>query len=621
MSGIDPWRAKLEEAKQHREERGFEDDRDLLLYDSLRKVIDRLHNDLAAFPEDGGWGDFLKPTLGLLDTWVKRNRLVKERLERVLGPMGRYAPNPTREAFLKRVHELLAEQVYREGSIDDDRVLVSSIRNATGLRFRMVFVPGLVERGFPAVARPDPLLLDEEREGLSEDLRTSRDTQETERILFARAVRAAGERLVLSWPRFETRTGRERVPSSFLLQAVEAATGRRVKGEELLAMAESGATGLGRPHPEDPDAAIDLIERDLAIVARGIPGTGRHLLEGDGFVAASVAMEKAARQKELTPFDGVLDLTGDGTSIEKLVPSIGHTSATNVERLAKCPYRHLLERGFWLKPWKEPERVYELDALHFGGLYHAAVHQLFAWLGEQHLLPVKPTNLRAIEKRLHEIVHEQAQRLVAEGAILNEKLLAPAVGSIHSALSELLQREGKDEEEFVPAQFEQRFEDVQVPLGDGRTVSFNGSIDRVDFANGRGKRVRVFDYKTGKCRFKTDEQFRGGRELQLAIYTVAAAKLFDGAEVSEAIYYFATATGKFKRKECPASKEVHDSLVRVLKTLDDTARAGVFAATPDDDSCKYCDVKAACGSGSKERAARKGEDARLAPVLELRKIK
>jgi hypothetical protein len=32
-------------------------------------------------------------------------------------------------------------------------------------------------------------------------------------------------------------------------------------------------------------------------------------------------------------------------------------------------------------------------------------------------------------------------------------------------------------------------------------------------------------------------------------------------------------------------------------------------------------VKAACGSGSKERAARKGEDARFAPVLELRTIK
>ena len=433
-------------------------------------------------------------------------------------------------------------------------------------------------------------------------------------------MRAAGERLVLSWPRFETRTGRERVPSSFLLQAVEAATGRRVKSEELFKMADPGKTGLGRPHPEEPDAAIDTIERDLAIVAKGVPGSGTHLLGGDGFVKASVAMEKAARQSVLTPFDGVLDLKRDGTSIDKLVLSTGHTSASNVEKLAKCPYRHLLERGFRLEPWKEPERLFELSAMSFGGLYHAAAHRLFAWLAEQHLLPVKPAKLPAIEKQLHAIVEEEARQLVKEGEILNEALLAPAMGSIHSALSELLQREGKDEEEFVPAQFEQRFEDVQVPLGDGRRVAFNGWIDRVDCANGRGKRVRVLDYKTGKCRWKRDEQFRGGRELQLAIYNLAAATLFEKAEVSEAIYYFATPNGRFKKIACPASKEANETLVRVLRTLDDTARAGVFAPTPDDESCKYCDVQAVCGSGRTERAERKKEDGRLAAFLELRKI-
>jgi hypothetical protein len=75
----------------------------------------------------GIWADFLKTTTGLLDAWIDQNRLVKERLERVLGPLGRYAPNPTKDAFLARVHELLGTQIYREGSIDDDRVVVSSI--------------------------------------------------------------------------------------------------------------------------------------------------------------------------------------------------------------------------------------------------------------------------------------------------------------------------------------------------------------------------------------------------------------------------------------------------------------------------------------------------------------
>ena len=50
VSGIDSWRARLQEARKKREEREFENDRDLRLYDSLNTVIERLHSDIAAFP-------------------------------------------------------------------------------------------------------------------------------------------------------------------------------------------------------------------------------------------------------------------------------------------------------------------------------------------------------------------------------------------------------------------------------------------------------------------------------------------------------------------------------------------------------------------------------------------
>ena len=117
---------------------------------------------------------------------------------------------------------------------------------------------------------------------------------------------------------------------------------------------------------------------------------------------------------------------------------------------------------------------------------------------------------------------EAAGEVVLRGEILNEALLAPAKGSIRSAFSELLRREAEADDGFVPAVFEQRFEGVDVPLGDGRTISFAGLIDRADLASGEAKRVRVVDYKTGKPQWKEGEQFRGGRELQLAIYNRAA---------------------------------------------------------------------------------------------------
>src|SRR5262249_7321945 len=104
---------------------------------------------------------------------------------------------------------------------------------ALGLPFRLVAIPGLVEQGFPAPPRADPILLDDERRrlhaqvaggrpGLS--LSTRRPAEE--RLAFRLAVTAAGDRLLLPSPRIDPASGRPRAPSFFLLRVAEAATGR-----------------------------------------------------------------------------------------------------------------------------------------------------------------------------------------------------------------------------------------------------------------------------------------------------------------------------------------------------------------------------------------------------------
>ncbi len=90
--------------------------------------------------------------------------------------------------------------------------------------------------------------------------------------------------------------------------------------------------------------------------------------------------------------------------------------------------------------------------------------------------------------------------------------------------------------------------------------------------------------------------------------------------MSEAIYYFATPNGKYKQIACPATDEMKETLVRVLKTLDDIARAGVFAPAPEDQTCQYCDVEAVCRNGQKASAERKEDDPRLAAFRQLRDI-
>jgi ATP-dependent helicase/nuclease subunit B len=617
VSGREAWRTKLEEARKAREARGYQNDRELRLYDSLLKAVDRLADDLAAFPEEGGWDEYLAHTLRLLGDWIDRGRLTRERLERVLGPLAEHAPPPTREEFLARVRDLLATQVYREGSLADGRVLVSSIAAARGMSFKLVIVPGLVERRFPSPPRPDPLLLDDEREALSPALRTTRDAVEEERLLFLDATRAAEERLVLSYPRFETATGRERVPSSFLLEAVEAAVGQRVGARDLARLADPGATGLGRPHPEEPHDAVDLVERDLALVASGTPGAARHLLEDAPTVRRALEAEAAAWDTRLTPYDGLITATPDEEAYQKLLLAGRRSSATAVEAFAACPYKHLLSRGFSLRAWEDPEHAYQLAPKDWGQLYHRATRELFAWLRERGWLPLEAARIPEAETRLLAILEEQGKRLVAEGSIVSESLLEPAKGWARSEIVELLEREARDESGFVPTDYERDYGDLGVELAPGRTVTFGGTLDRIDVSDTE-KAVRVIDYKTGRYKWKDGEQFRGGRELQLAIYNRAAQSLYPDHEIREALYYHAVAREKFKQKTCPATAEVGETLERVLRTLDDTARAGAFA--PVADTCEFCNFQGLCGTQREARAERKRSDSRLAEFMALREI-
>lgn len=618
VSGLEAWRARLARARGSREAREFQDDRDLRLYDTLRRLVDRLAGDLAAMPENGTWAEFLDATLALLEAWIERPALTRERLERLLGPLTRYAPAPSREQFLSRVRQLLASQVYREGSLEEGRVLVGSIAAARGLRFRRVFVPGLVEGAFPSVVRPDPLLLDEERAALSPDLATTRDGLEADRLLFLDAVRAAEERLVLSYPRFDTASGRERVSSSFLLRALEAALGRRVSATDLARLASPGATALGRPHPEDPAAAIDRVERDLALVASGRRGAARHLASPEGFLVRSLAQERSSRQRTLTEWDGIVE--ADAEALAGLRLAGRHWSASAVQDFAACPYRHFLKRGLKLRAWEEPERAYQIDSNDFGSLYHEVAHRLFADLAEQKSLPLRKDGLGALVERIELLVDAALAAFAAEGGIINPALLDPVRVRLRSDIEEMLADdvEAADAaDEFVPVAFEQEFADLTVPLARRESVTFDGKIDRID-ATRKTRRVRVIDYKTGKYIWKQDEQWKGGTELQLAIYNLAARAAYPKHEVAEAVYYYATAAGDYKKKICAATPDAEETLRKVLVTLDGLAAEGVFP--PVADNCRFCDYQSVCGPFREERAQRKSADPRLAAFKRLRDI-
>lgn len=616
VSGLDAWRAGLAKARESAEEREFDDE--IALIDALGQVVERLAADLTVFPRDGSWGAFLSATLGLLGRWIERGEKTAERLERVLAPMDRFAPTPTRQQFLARVRDLIATQVYTEGSLAEGRVFVGPTSVAGGLRFRVVFVPGMVERRFPSVARPDPLLLDEERESLSPTLRTTTDDQEQERVEFVEACGTAGERLVLSYPRVDGQSGRERVPSSFLLRVARAATGARVSAEDLARLASAGETSLGRPYPKNPQTAVDLLERDLALIASAEKGAARHLLDEAPNVARAFDAERSSWTPELTVWDGLVNVADCGDAVAALRLQGREVSASRVQTLAACPYRHFLAVGLKLRQWEEPERIYALDPMQRGSVMHAVLHGLFAELKKKGILPLKPEALDKAKRRAATLLDEQLASVTEVGGLVHPALVNAARDQMRADLDDLLEREVEEAGEFTPDQFELAFEDLPFEFAPGRSLTFRGFMDRLDVA-ARPKRVRVIDYKTGKYRWEDGEEFRGGRDVQLAIYVLAAGAAYPKHEVTESRYYYSTSFGRFRTKGIEGTDAARNTLKQVLTTLDDTVAKGAFAPVADD--CDYCDYKAICGPHREQRAARKKGDPRLAAFYRMREIR
>jgi ATP-dependent helicase/nuclease subunit B len=151
-----------------------------------------------------------------------------------------------------------------------------------------------------------------------------------------------------------------------------------------------------------------------------------------------------------------------------------------------------------------------------------------------------------------------------------------------------------------------RREPVTIDLGAGLRFKLRGRIDRIDqLADGSYDAV---DYKTGSAFLPggLEATFAGGRQLQHALYALAAAELLreqDSAARVVGSYYFPTARGRRERQIRPASTQ--SRAAEVLRDLFDLLGAGAFAHTPSEEDCRFCEFDRACGRRPVERAQAK----------------
>ena len=690
VSGLDRWIVGLRgQAEAEREEAARETDperaarrrRRAADADALLRIVELLSGTLDALSGEASWPDWSARLRGVVDQWLGRER-DREAVGEVVAELGGLAFLGVRAPW-REVERVLEARFEWErlplDSLAGGAVHVGVMDALAGLPFRVVAIPGLVEGGYPGVLRPDPFLLDAERQGLGECapaaapavlppaartprgparrqlslfdddpppppsaageagaapvvLPTAQDRLLAERRAFQRSIGQATERLILSYPRADARTGRERMPSLFFVAAAAAREGRSL-----------GAADLARIVREDAlddtplDLTLDRSERDRRRVRTGGREAALAISAGSAFFKQSHLSARARWSGQLTPYDGLIAFAPrDGVATElaseiarKLDPVTAPwpISASRLAVFARCGFQYLLECVLRLEPAEEPEERRRLDPLERGSLFHEVAEDFLRQQRDRGELPLRDT--ADARRRLEQIADVHLDALVQKSPPRFTALWAKERARFQATMRDWFHREVEGGGKAVPAHFELGFglsreaapgephltEPLAIDIGDGRTLRVSGKIDRIDRRPDGTLVLR--DYKTGRAPRDDGGLFRGGRQLQIPFYILAAARIFPDTPVVEAFLDYVD--GGRQVGLDPALVR-SDSFRALLRGLVDAIAKGVFVQEPT--ACEWCDFKVVCGPTPllKRRRQLKLGDARIQQVLRLRDV-
>lgn len=551
-----------------------------------------------------------------------------------------------KQVALETFISALARHRVAGGRLGRDGVAILSAMSCRGLAFDHVLVPGLVERKFPALARPDPLLFDDEREDLAAVTgkpiaQKVFPRPDEERFVFAACADAAEKRLTLLAARRDASLDRERTPSQLFTRAVDAFEGRPVETADYAGDGKPAAlrvTKLGVPGEEGP--ALNPSElRRKAFRLHGV-STLAH-----AFPALRSARAAAAsrRRPEYGPFEGRLRdpelLAGVAARLSE-----NPLSPSAVEMFAKCPYRFFFARVMRLRAFDEASERGEVDDLGRGSLFHDAARRI-AWERRGSTFASLDAAEAARLSRLH-----AAEALGAWEEENGYRIAPPLLREIaETRLVEQLEAWLRHERglagDFAPAGAEVRFgprrsagEDPELSSDEALSCetasgqrAMTGRIDLVAVGED-GSLMRVTDFKvprklaTARKISNASEKGSfvfGGELLQLPVYALFAAEtLCRSGTMPERIRgeYLYVGPEKIGGPVTTLSVgfdveprgELLQNFHTVLDTMDSAIRHGVFrprtetfaSKTP----CFFCDYQAVCGPGHAKRYASKEED-------------
>jgi len=560
----------------------------------------------------------------------------------VAGQEGGLAPVRL-STFLTETRRSMGFQSQLFGAPNRNGLRVLEATDVRGLRFRAVFLAGLIEGGFPLSASRDWIYPHEERDRLREYGLTLEDispnTLLKEEHYFYQVTCRATERLYLTRPLL-LGDDSETVASYYVDELRRAIAPFRLETE--IVRRDYDGKNLADA-ANTTEMKVGLVRQQERHLHRGKkesllpqPRITRllTLARNDGFLSDAALRRIEIERERASPRWGTYD--GEITDPDllrllnlKFGPDFVH-SASGLSVYGNCPYRFFAQRVLRLEP--RGEAALDLQAIDAGKLLHDVLRRFFERHRREPLHKLDRKQLQTELARIADSVFDEHERVVPP---LNKQIwkIDREIRKIlldQVLLYELEIQAEAEGQQVLPTYFEVAFggarsaakdpDSTEEPLELTREtfvgeekIKISGQIDRVDVA--RDNTVVAYDYKLSTGASRSD--ITSGRSLQLPIYLEALEKLIlpDQPIAGGGYYVIRGAQDRRNKGLYRASQleylrlraknsvftdedwqRIRTEVVARIWDFLDGMRAGRFIVDPSErlKTCRFCDYDAVC---------------------------
>ncbi|MCJ7656628.1 MAG: PD-(D/E)XK nuclease family protein, partial [Candidatus Atribacteria bacterium] len=466
------------------------------------------------------------------------------------------------------------------------------------------FIVGMDSAKFPDSVHDGSILLDAEKKNTGRMNQTKGKDKESRYKMLQLLASLKGE-IILSYSRFDTQGNRELAPSSLMLQLYRLKTGDEQKDYSDFYSSFQDNSGF---IPGKPEEILDSADWFLYSTRHNLLDMAplfEHLYPGlsEGFYAA-----RQREKEELNRFNGKVKVNS-----KRVDPRLNRglvVSSSRLELIAFCPYLYFLKYILKIKP---PQEMIEnpgvwLDPSEKGILFHQIFEKFYKKLKEISppgiFIPPSYTNHWCI---LEDIALSQLKQ--------KRKRLAPPNNLVYQHESKEILNSCRfflhcEEEKYkgeIPTFLELAFgtrdnqneelgriKALELSLPGGKSISFQGKIDRIDKLD--EDTYRIIDYKTGTpYEFSRSKYFQNGKQIQHALYALSLNKILAKAEISafpkiqKAGYYFPTLPGQ--GRQYFYGEERRNQVLEIIDLLLDIVAQGNFAMTQKADDFMCADYR------------------------------